>query len=75
MYLQNVENDSFTAPSCMSEINTRNKILLQKVYTTWLQFTLDRFIKKKVLKRFQSYREQKLIEKIFRILKGDTVGV
>ena len=39
-------------PLDSSELRTKNKIMLQKVYTTWLQYTLDNFIKKKVLKRF-----------------------
>jgi len=47
----------------------RNTMLLQKVYTTWLQFTLDNFIKKKVLRRFQSYQNQKLTERVFKALR------
>ena len=58
-------------PLDSSEMKTKNKIMLQKVYTTWLQFTLDNFIKKKVLKRFQSYQEQKLMEKVFKALRRD----
>ena len=42
-----------------------DRILLQKVYTSWLQYTLDNFIKVKVLKRFQLYRNQRQLNHLF----------
>lgn len=57
-----------------SDQRVTDKMLLQKVYTTWLQYTLDVFIKKKVLHRFQEYQAQKLKDKVFRILRGARVG-
>ena len=43
-----------------------DRILLQKVYTSWLQYTLDNFIKVKVLKRFQLYRNQRQLNHLFK---------
>jgi len=43
-----------------------DRMLLQKVYTGWLQYTLDNFIKIKVLKRFQLYRNQRFLNSLFK---------
>lgn len=51
-----------------------NRMLLQKVYTSWLQFTLDNFIKNKVVQRYQLYLGQKLIHKAFQALRHPSVA-
>ena len=46
--------------------NEDDKVLLQKIYTSWLQFTLDNFIKSKVVQRYQLYLKQKLTNNVFK---------
>lgn len=43
-----------------------DKVMLQKVFTCWLQFTLENFIKSKVMMKFQAYRAHKMQNKIFK---------
>ena len=40
--------------TCLSKsvLETEDKILKQRVYTAWLQFTLDKFVKVKLLHKF-----------------------
>ena len=42
-----------------------DRIIMQKVYTGWLQYILDKFIGDKVLKKFQEWQKQKLLANTF----------
>ena len=42
------------------------KGLMQRVFTAWLQFTLENFIKHKVVRNFQEYRQRKAKARVFK---------
>lgn len=41
-----------------------DRVLMQKVYTGWLQYILDKFIGDKVLKKFQEWQRSKMLAKV-----------
>lgn len=47
-----------------------NRNLKQRVFTHWLQYTLDRFVGKKILNRFIQSRQERLMARVLKALRS-----
>ena len=66
---------ALTPRKTRNEIVQENRNLKQRVLTHWLQYTLDRFVGKKILHRFIKSRQERLMARIVKELRSQCSSI